>query len=177
MQHPEKAGTGWPAASTMQGGQRIWGSEALFPHKGGVCGGNTTPAPGNQKPNIWEGPRESKHLQAGGREKQAPGQGRKGRTTRNKTLCPPYRERPPHPNFWLLPDSLPTGRTEHLPQLLQEQPPSSTKSGSQPREDPETGGLGTLPAGWRTVLCQGMEPGHRERALCSTCERQTGHLG
>lgn len=168
MQHPEKAGAGLLPAQ-CGAGQGAWGAETLFLRKGGICGGDATPAPGNQKPNIWEGPREPKHLQAGGEEKQAPGQGREGRTAHNKTLCPHYRELRPFPNFPLLSGRLPQGRTEHLP-------PSNTESGSQPREGSETA-LPTLPAGRGTVPEQGAELGHRERALRSNWERQTGHLG
>lgn len=78
----KKAGTG-RAVSTTQKQRRALGC-AQVPllkkkKKACVCGG-TTPPPGNQKPG--EGPRESKHLQTGGRDKQASGWGRKkGRNT------------------------------------------------------------------------------------------------
>lgn len=46
-----------------------------YKREGCVCGAGGAPTPGNWTP--LEGPRESKHLQEGRRDKQAPGQGRK----------------------------------------------------------------------------------------------------
>lgn len=169
MQHPEKAGAGLLPAQ-CRAGRGLGAQRPSSYEREGYVGGmllqpqgtrNQTSGRGSENPNIYK--------QVGRRSRLLGRAEREGPPTTKPCALTPGNSAP-YPNFQLLSGRLPQGRTEHLP-------PSNTESGSQPREGSETGGLPTLPAGWGTVPEQGTELGHRERALRSNWERQTGHLG